>query len=115
MYWYRMETSLGRNSIVSTTIKSADKLPQHLTADEKHPKIKGEKVYITCTVCKNCLLGVSIKKSAGQTYLETGYEIFKNDAQDLKPDYCPDSVNTDGWLATVNSWESFFPTIVMIG
>ena len=114
MYWYRMETSLGRHSIVGTTIKSAAKLPQHLSADEKHTKIKGEKAYIPSTVGNDCILGVVLKKSAGQADLEEGYEIFKNEAQNLKPDYCPESVNTDGWLATINSWKSLFPATVLI-
>jgi len=114
MYWYRMETSLGRNSIVGTTIKSAEKLPQHLAADEKHTRIKGEKAYIPCTVGNDCILGVALKKSAGQADLEEGYGIFKNEAYNLAPNYCPDSINTDGWLATINSWKSLFPAAVLI-
>ena len=114
MYWYRMETFLGRHSIVGTTIQSAEKLPQHLSADEKHTKIKGEKAYIPCTVGNECILGVALKKNAGQTDLEEGYGTFKTEAQNLKPDYCPDSVNTDGWLATINSWKSLFPAVVLI-
>jgi hypothetical protein len=39
MYWYRLEKSLGRNSIVGTTIKDARCLPKHLSADEKHTRI----------------------------------------------------------------------------
>ena len=42
MYWYRLETSLGRNSLVGTTIKSANKLSQHIVADEKHTRLLGE-------------------------------------------------------------------------
>ena len=34
MYWYRIEQSLGRNSIVGTTIRNADDIPQHLGADD---------------------------------------------------------------------------------
>ncbi len=115
MYWYRMETSLGRHSIVGTTIKSSDKLPQHLAADEKHTKIKGEKAYIPCTVGNDCILGVALKKGVGQTDLEAGYGVFKTESQNLKSDYCPASVNTDGWLATVNSWKSLFPAVALIG
>lgn len=114
MYWYRMETSLGRYSIVGTTIKSAEKLPQHLSADEKHTRITGEKAYIPCTVGNDCILGVALKKSAGQADLEEGYGTFKNEAQNLKPDYFPDTVNTDGWLATINSWKKLFPATVLI-
>jgi hypothetical protein len=35
MYWYRLEVSLGRNSIVGTTLRQAA-LPEHLLADEHH-------------------------------------------------------------------------------
>lgn len=114
MYWYRMEISLGRHSIVGTTVRSAEKLPQHLAADEKHSKINGEKVYIPCTVGNNCILGAAVKKSAGQADLEEGYGVFKNEAYNLAPDYCPDSINTDGWLATLNSWKSLFPSAALI-
>ncbi|MDL1986221.1 MAG: hypothetical protein LWX08_00960 [Deltaproteobacteria bacterium] len=38
MYWYRLEQSLGRNSIVGTTIKDVVCLPEHLSADEKHTR-----------------------------------------------------------------------------
>lgn len=43
MYWYRMEQSIGRNSIVGTTVKDPEKLPKHISADEKHTKLCGEK------------------------------------------------------------------------
>jgi hypothetical protein len=33
MYWYRIEQSLGRNSIVGTTIRNPDDIPQHLATD----------------------------------------------------------------------------------
>ena len=36
MYWYPIYVSLGRASLVGTTVKEAQKLPQHLLADEKH-------------------------------------------------------------------------------
>ena len=31
-YWYRLDTQLGRYEIVGTTVKTADKLPNHLLA-----------------------------------------------------------------------------------
>ncbi len=46
MFWYRAYVSFGRNSIVGTTVKEADKLPADVLADEKHSRLKGEKVYI---------------------------------------------------------------------
>ena len=50
MYWYRIEQALGRNSIVGTTIRSVEDIPQHLGADEKHTWILGDKVYVATTV-----------------------------------------------------------------
>ena len=50
MFWYRIEQSLGRNSIVGTTIKDPKLLPEHLSADEKHSRLRGEKVYVATTV-----------------------------------------------------------------
>ena len=45
MYWYRMELSLGRNSIVGTTVKSRGLIPKDIAADEKHSRLKGKKVF----------------------------------------------------------------------
>ena len=53
MYWYRLEATIGGYSLVGTTIKSPEKLPQHLSADEKHTRLLGEKTYIAPTVGKN--------------------------------------------------------------
>ncbi|SMD13140.1 hypothetical protein SAMN02746065_1468 [Desulfocicer vacuolatum DSM 3385] len=39
MFWYRLEASLGRNSLLGTTIKSAALLPRHLSADGKHTRL----------------------------------------------------------------------------
>jgi len=55
MYWYRLEATIGGYSLVGTTIKSPEKLPQHLSADEKHTRLLGEKTYIAPTVGKNCI------------------------------------------------------------
>ncbi len=57
MYWYRLEHSLGRNSIVGTTIKQADKLPTDILADEKHTHLNGQKAFIATTSAKWCVLG----------------------------------------------------------
>jgi len=51
MFWYRMEQSLGKNSIVGTTIKDPELIPEHLAADEKHSRLKGEKVYLLFSTC----------------------------------------------------------------
>ena len=46
MYWYRLERSLGRNSLVGTTVNDPENLPADLCADEKHSWLKGERVYL---------------------------------------------------------------------
>jgi len=44
-YWYRLYQSLGRFSIVGTTVKDPASMPLHL-ADEKHSWRLGERVFI---------------------------------------------------------------------
>ncbi len=46
MYWYRIEQSIGRNSIVGTTVRNPEDIPKHLAADEKHTRIEGTKTYV---------------------------------------------------------------------
>ena len=38
MYWQRAYLAIGRNSLVGTTIKSPERLPDDLAADEKHTR-----------------------------------------------------------------------------
>jgi hypothetical protein len=114
MYWYRIEQSIGRNSIVGTTIRNADDIPVHLAADEKHTYIVGDKVYVATTVGNQCILGAAVAKDAGEHCLQNAYQVFKDEAQCLKPDYSPTTVNMDGWKATRNAWRFLFPSIVII-
>jgi hypothetical protein len=114
MYWYRMEKSLGRNSIVGTTIRNPENIPDHVGADEKHTRLLGKKIYIATTVGEQCILGSSIAKDAGEDALKCAYQVFKNEAQCLKPYYAPTTVNMDGWKATRNAWTSLFSTTVII-
>jgi hypothetical protein len=114
MFWHRMEQNLGRNSIVGTTIKDLDLLPEHVSADEKHSRLKGEKVYVATTVGEQCILGVSVSEDAGESGLKKAYGKFREEALNLDPKYSPRSVNTDGWRATIKSWKSLFPKIVVI-
>ena len=72
MYWYRIYLSLGRASIVGTTIKDAQKLPEHLVADEKHTWMAGKRVYVPTTAAKGCLLGVSLTEAADAVTLTQG-------------------------------------------
>ena len=114
MYWERHVERLGRYDLVGTTIKSADNLPQHLLADEKHTRPDGEKAYIATTVGDDCILGVSIALKADTSQLTEAYGHFKEEAQRLKPDYQPETVNTDGWGPTYNAWNILFPMVVII-
>jgi hypothetical protein len=113
-YWYRLENRFGRNSIVGSTVKEADKLPKDLLADEKHTRFNGDKAYIATTVGQDCVLGASITLDADETNLTEAYGHFKTEAQNVSPDYTPDTVNTDGWLSTQLAWLNLFPLITVI-
>lgn len=113
-FWYRVGESLGRNSIVGTTVKNTEILPEHLLADEKHAKAHGLKWYISTTVAKGCVLGASVSETADKLGLKEAYGVFKEEAQALKPNYDPKTVNTDGWAATGNAWQDLFPSVTLL-
>jgi hypothetical protein len=114
MYWERLVVSFGRNSIVGTTVKQPDKLPVDLLADEKHTRLNGEKAFVATTVGDNCVLGASVAKQADEKDLTEAYGQFKAEAQNVKPDYQPATVNTDGWAATQLAWRNLFVNTVLI-
>lgn len=113
-YWYRLENRFGRYSVVGTTVKSPDKLPTDLVADEKHTDFNGQTAYIATTVAQECVLGVSITLSADTPNLTEAYGHFKTEAHNLAPHYRPTTVNTDGWHSTQLAWQSLFPLITVI-
>jgi hypothetical protein len=113
MYWYRLELSLGRNSIVGTTIRTAE-LPQHLLADEHYQPRDGVKNYVATTVAEGCCLGAALAQSAGAEDLQAAYQVFQQEAQDVRADYRPRTVNTDGWQATQQAWRALFPLVVLL-
>ncbi|MCP4485897.1 MAG: hypothetical protein GY820_01005, partial [Gammaproteobacteria bacterium] len=39
MFWQRAYVSVGRDSVVGTTIKAPDLLPENIVADEKHSRL----------------------------------------------------------------------------
>ncbi len=114
MYWYRLETGLGRFDVVGTTVKKPDLLPADVVADEKHSRLNGNKVYIATTAGEDCLLGASVAESASEEALSNAYSVFAQEARSLKPDYQPQTVNTDGWPATQAAWKALFPKITVI-
>jgi hypothetical protein len=112
-FWYRLELSIGRNSVVGTTVKTAE-IPTHLVADEHHEKLNGEKVYIATTVGAGCVLGAEVSVSSSGDDLQKTYNVFKDEALEVDPEYTPETVNTDGWSGTQLAWSALFPTIVLI-
>ena len=114
IYWYRMVTGFGRNSIVGTTVKDPARLPKHIAADEKHTALAGEKAYAATVTGENCVLGAALCTGAGTSELTDGYGVFAEEAERLDPDYTPETVNTDGWKAAAQAWLCLFPKIVII-
>jgi hypothetical protein len=112
-YWQRLETSLGRNSLVGATVRTTT-VPEHLAADEHHQTLQGEKVYIATTVAEGCCLGASVASSADEPGLTEAYGTFKQEAQNVQPGYKPQTVNTDGWKATRLAWLALFPFTLII-
>jgi hypothetical protein len=80
MYWYRIEQSIGRNSIVGTTVRNPEDVPKHLAADEKHTRILGDKTYVATTVGSGCILGAAVAKDAGEQSLTDAYQVYKHEA-----------------------------------
>ncbi len=114
MYWHRLECSLGRCSLVGTTVNAAERLPRHLVADEKHTTSGGEKVYLAATAGGGCCLGMALAKAADNVELEAAYGVFRDEAHHLDPDYSPETVNTDGWPATRAAWRALFDGVTLI-
>jgi hypothetical protein len=113
-YWYRMEQQFGRYNLVQTVVKDPEKLPLHLLADEKITWLNGEEVVVATTVGDDCILGVSVALGVDTPNLTEAYQHFKDEAHAVKPDYAPETVNTDGWGATQKAWLSLFPLIIII-
>jgi hypothetical protein len=112
-YWYRLEVSLGRNSVAGTTVRHSE-LPEHLLADEHHQPRDGEKNYIATTVGAGCCLGAALAQTANAEDLQAAYGVFKAEAQDIRPGYRPKTVSVDGWAATRQAWLALFPLVVLL-
>jgi hypothetical protein len=112
-YWYRLEVSLGRNSIVGTTLRRAS-VPGHLLADEHHQPRGGVKNYIATTVGAGCCLGAALAQTAGAEDLLPAYSDFKAEAQNVQPGYAPETVSVDGWAATHQAWLALFPLVALL-
>jgi hypothetical protein len=113
MYWYRLEVSLGRNSIVGTTLRRAG-LPEHLLADEHHQTHNGDKTYVATTVGAGCCLGAALAPTANTDDLTAAYGVFKQEARNAQEDYQPKTVSVDGWASTHQAWRALFPLVVLL-
>jgi len=113
-YWYRIENQFGRYNLVQTVVKDPEKLPVHLLADEKITWLNGEEVVVATTVGDDCILGASVALGVDTPNLTEAYQHFKDEVQALKPDYAPETVNTDGWAATQRAWLTLFPMVIII-
>ena len=114
MYWERHVERLGRNSLVGTTVPDPVRLPQHLAGDEHHVDWCGQKGYVAVTAGGGCLLGVALTEGADEEHLRQAYGEFAMEARAVKPDYSPQTVNTDGWFATQNAFQALFAPIAVI-
>ncbi len=114
MYWYRAIAAFGRFSLLGTTVKDSLEMPVHLVADEKHSWLSGERVYLPTTAAKGCILGVDVVKNCDAQSLTQGDQTFRDEAININPDYQAITVNTDGWEATQQAWQTLFPKISLI-
>lgn len=114
MYWWRVENTFSKCSIVGTTIKNAEKLPEDIGVDEKHAKRKKEKIYIATTVAGNCVLGAEVATDAYAQSLTKAYSVFANECRNIDHNYAPKTVSIDGWDATKAAMNSIFTGIVII-
>jgi hypothetical protein len=114
-FWYRLVQSFSRNSIVGATVYSQHpKIPENILVDEKHIKVGKQKRYVATTIGKGCYLGAEVARKANEEELTKSYSVFKNEANDLNPEYYPKSINTDGWQATLNAMAFLFPLSILI-
>lgn len=114
MFYYRLHCHFGHYNMVGTTVKDASKIPVNLSADEKHAKISGKKVYLGVTCGDNCFLGASISPTVSEKDLTIAYNNFKEEANSISEEYEPETVNTDGWFATMNAWKNIFNQVLVI-
>jgi hypothetical protein len=114
MFWQRHLERLGRNSVVGTTVRDPQRLPEHLAADEHHADWCGEKGFVAFTVGGGCILGAALTDSADEEHLTEAYGQFATEAHAVDPDYAPETVNTDGWWATRNAFRTLFPMIATV-
>ena len=114
MFWYRAWLSLGRPNLVGTTVKSADKMPPDVVADEKVTWLVGAEVVVPTTVGGGWVLGISVAEQATSDRLQDAYGEWVSEAKAVFPAYQVRSVCTDGFQATRDAWRRLVPTITLV-
>ena len=114
MFWERLLERMGRNSLVGTTVRVPDRMPEHLAADEHHLKWRRTKGFLAMIAAKGCILGAALTKSADEKHLSEAYGVFDKEARDVDPAFQPQSINTDGWKATRKSLQNLFPKVLLV-
>lgn len=114
MFWERLLERMGRNSLVGTTVRVAEQMPEHLAADEHHLKWRGAKGFLAMIAAKGCILAAALTKSADDKHLSEAYGVFDSEARDVSPNWQPKSINTDGWKATRKSLQGLFPQVLLV-
>jgi len=114
-YYYRLETRMGRASIVGCLRGTDNKLPEHLCCDEKHAKHLGDKIYIPTTTGEGCVLGVDICSGADTESLAKGYGVVAREIEQTNPEHETKTINVDGFAATTAAMRlTFGPTVVLL-
>jgi hypothetical protein len=112
MYGYGLERSLGRHRVVGTTVRRAE-VPRHLRADEQHQAGDGRKNDMASTVGAGCGLGVALAQTAGADDLREADGVFRQEAQQVQPDYQPRTVRVDAWASTQQAWRLLFALVTL--
>jgi hypothetical protein len=111
---YRLERSLGRHSLVGTTVQAAERRPRPLVADEKHTTLAGKKASLATTAGSGCGLGRALALSADGDDLTKAYGVFREEAHHRDPEDRPETVNPDGWPATQAAGRALFDGVTLI-
>jgi hypothetical protein len=114
-YYYRLETRMGKSSIVGALHGPKGELPEDLCCDEKHSKHFGDKVFITTTVGAGCVLGAHLCEAADAESLAEGYGVVREEMARSNPQHKVRSINIDGFAATTAALRIVFgPAFILI-
>lgn len=110
MYWQRLLERLGRNSLLGTTVRASQKIPEHWVADEHHLDWYGRQGFLAMAATKGCLLGAALTAAADEDHLCAAYGVSQQEALDVNPAWQLRTANLDGWPATHAAFGTLFPT-----